>query len=399
MNLSLADAQRMILEAACPLGSVKTPLDDLPGCVFAEDIVSEVDISPFRNSAMDGFAVVSSTLSNCTENSPVTLPVAATVYAGGTVESQASEGQALKIMTGAPVPDGYDAVVKVEDVSYTDSAVTFSSSVSAGTNIRPAGEDVTRGQKLFARGALCRELDIGSLAAIGRDSALVYRKPTVLVMATGDELVEPGTALEFGQIYNSNSRTVRALVRKFCESVTTADSASDSVESLSKKLDTNEDVVVTSGGVSAGDRDFVIEAAESVGWETVFHKVAIKPGKPLYFARRGRQLLFGLPGNPLSTAVTCALFVIPALKKILGRADYQPTAQSVTLIDSGRRASGRTLIWPGKIHEDEGQLRASYSEKTSSAALTALLDSDGLIITDPAAESPAHAILWRQILD
>lgn len=361
-------------------------LTDIHGRVLAKDVVSPLNVSPFRNSAMDGFAVRAELLQHCSADSPVSLPVVGVACAG---RSQAPESdmsvarQALKIMTGAPTPERYDTVVKVEDVEFTESSVTFSAPAKVGANIRPPGEDIRIGQTVFAAGHRLRALDVGISASMGLSHLSVYRQPRVSVFTTGDELVEPGNKPGFGQIYNSNRYTIAALIRPFCECVKNRAPVEDTKEALRKALEgalkSDSDVIITSGGVSAGDRDLIPVVAAELGWRELFHKIAMKPGKPVFFAKNGKRLLFGLPGNPLSTAVTCATLVIPALKNMSGFSDYLPKPFPAVL-RSESRAGKRLLLWPGTISREGATLFAEYSAKKSSAALTALLHSDGLII-------------------
>jgi molybdopterin molybdotransferase len=294
-------------------------------------------------------------------------------------------------MTGAPVPDGYDAVVRFEDTTYDDKQVTFHQAIGNYTYIRAPGEDVEAGQKLFKTGDRLGPLDIGLLASIGLPEVTVYNRPSVLIATTGNELVPPGDVLPPGAVYNSNLYTIEAMVSPFSRSLQRLTGVDDSVEQLQTIMASDAEVIVTSGGVSAGERDLVIEAAETAGFESIFHKIRIKPGKPVYFARRGDQLLFGLPGNPLSTAVTCAIFVLPALKKMVGWKNYRLSPMPAQ----------RMLIWPGSFTNSGGEILAEFSPKRSSAALSALLGSDGLIfqsIRDSAEPPTIKVVPWDQIL-
>jgi molybdopterin molybdotransferase len=401
--LSFSEAQRAASDAVKILGVTQVPVDSAAGFTLSEDIKSKIDVSPFRNSAMDGYAIHSESLAGCTKENPLTLPVSGAIFAGESDSAEISSSVAVKIMTGAPVPRECDAVVKVEDVQSRDDSVQFFAPAKVGQNIRRPGEDIAKGDTLFRAGDRLGPLDIGVLASIGISEVTAYRKPRVQILVTGDELVEPGVALQHGQIYNSNQRTISSLIQNHCSDVQAGQIIVDNLEQLTRALESDTDVIITSGGVSAGDKDFVPEAAEAAGWKTVFHKCAVKPGKPIYFARRGDQCLFGLPGNPLSVAVTCAVFVIPALKKMAGRSDYEITPARAELQRTPPRKTKRTLIWPGKIWRDGAKTCAAFSEKTSSAALSALLQSDGLIMQSSENElsdssGQVLAIRWRDLL-
>lgn len=401
--LSFSEAQNATLDSVSSLGVETVSIDDSLGLVLAEDIVSKINVSSFRNSAMDGFAVRSESLSGCSKENPRTFQIAGAIYAGQSPLSTIPPEFAIRIMTGAPVPEQFDAVVKIEDVVCSEESVQFSAPAKVGQHTREPGEDIKKGERLFCAGQRLGVLDMGVLASIGVSEISALRKPTALICVTGDELAEPGQELQAGQIYNSNKRTIRAMIHNHCRSVTASQTISDEFESLRDALNTDTDVIITSGGVSTGDKDFVPAAAEAAGWETVFHKAAVKPGKPLYFARRGSQYLFGLPGNPLSSAVICAVFVLPALKKIAGRSDFALSPISAQLTPPEHRKAARTLIWPGRIWQEGSKTCAAFAEKTSSAALSALLNSDGLIMQRPEFPEAPHngqvqALRWREIL-
>lgn len=386
------------------LGTAQRAIAEAVDYTLSGDIVSAVSVLPFRNSQMDGFAIRSEWIASCSKDHPVSLSVGSVIFAGESLPETSDSDKAARIMTGAPVPDEYDTVVKFEDTVYDENQVVFKQPSPVGANIRLPGEDIEKGQKLFSSGHRLRSLDIGILASVGLQEVSVYRKPRVMMVSTGDEVMLPGETLGFGQIYNSNRSTVASMVKPFVESIETTPIIKDNPEALRKAIDGSHDIIITSGGVSAGDRDYVISAAESCGWTPIFHKARIKPGKPIFFARRGNQLLFGLPGNPLSTAVTCAVFLIPALKKIAGRQDYLLRRQPANLAQAAFRKGGRLLIWPGTIRNTDDALVAEFSEKKSSAALTALLGSDGLIFQDTwdgNMDTPpgVSVVRWQQLLD
>jgi len=400
--ISFTEATKAILDNAAVLPQVKRPISEAVGYCLAEDIISAIDVVSYRNSAMDGFAVRSDWLADADAGAPVVLPYRDTIFAGDAEVATFTEGVAVKVMTGAPVPDGYDAVAPFEHTSYDRQQVEFSAPIAAGAYVRQPGEDIKAGQRLFPTGHRIGRLDIGILASIGRAEVSVYNKPSMLVATTGNELTPPGTTLPAGSIYNSNLYTIEAMVSPFCRSLRRLAGVGDSVEQLQSIMANDADVIVTSGGVSAGERDLVIEAAEAAGFESVLHKVRIKPGKPVYFARRGSQLLFGLPGNPLSTAVTCAVFVLPALKKMSGWRDYRIHPRPARLSADSIRKSGRMLIWPGTFDCSGREIVVEFSPKKSSAALSAVLGSDGLIFqsTTDGSEMPTIEIVpWEQILN
>lgn len=397
------EASDLIFNAIKPLGEISKPIKQTVSYVLSRDIISPLMISPFRNSAMDGFAVKAEWLKDASSEKPVKLPIDTTVFAGDSGSDKLSGNKPIKIMTGAPVPDEFDSVVKFEDTSYDDSHVIFSKSLSEGTNVRPAGEDLKKDQLVFKRGHVVTALDIGIMAGIGLKEVSVFKKPSVLVFSNGNELVSPGNDLKFGQIYDSNKYTVSSLIAPFAETIEIGPTIVDESEKLEQALSADFDAIITSGGVSAGEKDLVIGAAKKIGFEQIFHKARIKPGKPIFFSQKGQRLLFGLPGNPLSTAVTCTVFVIPALKKLIGREDFKIRVEDATIDPEKVRQGGRLLIWPGKISRTDQALSAEYSEKKTSAALSALLNSDGLIFSDISKDNKADSnrvqvTSWNQLL-
>jgi len=390
-----AEALTIIVNAVKELDSIQIPIEKSIQYILKQDIISPIDVAPYRNSAMDGFAVAY----NDIKSIPVTLPIRAISYAGDINTFTYEPNTALKIMTGAPVPEGYDTVIRIEDTIFDENEVTFNIKIEKNQNVRLPGEDIKKGDLLFKSGQVINPLHIGVLASIGLKEVTVIRKPRILILSTGNELIEPGHPLSFGQLYNSNSYTVRSMLTNFCDSISADSTLLDEPEKVTDTLNQDYDVIITSGGVSAGDKDFIPQIAEKCGWIKLLHKAAIKPGKPIFFAQRKKQYLFGLPGNPLSTAITCAIFVIPALKKMIGVRDYLLKPVKATLSNDSIRKSGRTLIWPGKIFFENGKPIASFSEKKSSAALSALLESDGLIF-QYLRENNLHNIevaTWQQI--
>ena len=400
--IEFEEACELVFKNVNQLGTEERLIEDSVGWALAQDIVSQINVAPFRNSAMDGFAVKSAWLIGCSADSPRVMTIGATSYAGDSASERDAVKQALKIMTGARVPDGFDAIVPFEDTEYGNDEVKFYKPVPSGQHLRQPGEDIVCGQKLFTKGTVLGRLDIGILAAIGLRSVLTFRKPSIEIIGTGDELIDPGEKLTGDKIYDANTFTIFSLTAPYCSRNERICRVPDREDKLLEALNSPHDIIVTCGGVSAGERDLVVKIAESCGWQRIFHKVRIKPGKPVYFAMRGKQILFGLPGNPLSAAVTCCVFLLPALKKMAGFADYRLRSKRAIMAAENVRLSNRKLIWPGFIKEEAGATTARFSAKKSSAALTALIETDGLIIQNGPGEGAEDGIVevipWDQIL-
>lgn len=400
--ISFDEARQMAVRGIKQLPSVNCPLLDSVGCVLAADVVSPIDIAPFRNAAVDGYAVKSDWLIGCSSQKPAVLRLSEVVMAGETAKFNATKSCTVKVMTGAMLPDCFDSVIKVEDVWVKSDNVIFNSPVHKGANVRHPAEDLKSGATVLHAGHRLASQEIGILASMGLQMVPVIRKPTIAVASTGNELVEPGTPLRPAQIYDSNLYSMIALLNPFVSTVTTAMRLKDDNKSLDELLQSDADVLVVSGGVSMGDLDLLPNAALRNGWKQVFHKVRVKPGKPLFLGRNDNRLLFGLPGNPLSTLVSALMFVAPALRKLAGRSDAIPLPSQVQFESRHVIPGDRTLVWPAKITQDGTPCVVRLSEKRSSAALSAVLETDGLVVAaltpnDRALET-GHFYSWESLL-
>ncbi|HSC74625.1 MAG TPA: gephyrin-like molybdotransferase Glp [Pseudomonadales bacterium] len=315
--LTIREARETILAAAKPLHKTDiVSLLESSGRVLAQNVIAAINVPSCDNSAMDGYAVRAE---DCVAGQPV--PVAGIIYAGA-VPGMLQAGTAQRIFTGAPVPQGADAVVIQEDVTRDDNVITIHDGVTVkiGENIRRAGEDIAVGDVLFSTGHRLRAQDIGLLASIGVDQFAVTSALRVGLLCTGDELLEPGEQAQTGKIYNSNRYLLSALLRDLgCEVIDAGIVQDDlaATEAALQKLSTTADVVISTGGVSVGDADYVKQAVLSQGKLDVW-KIAVKPGKPLAFGSVATVPFFGLPGNPVSAFITFLLFVRPFLQTLQG---------------------------------------------------------------------------------
>ncbi|HLB18458.1 MAG TPA: gephyrin-like molybdotransferase Glp [Gaiellaceae bacterium] len=311
--LSLEEALARILERVTPLGPEAVPLRAAAGRVLAEDALAVVDLPPFPSSAMDGFALRF-------EDTPGLLPVVARIAAGRPAPRELRVGEAMGIATGGVVPAGADSVIPLEYVVDRDNEVEIPASVVRGDNVRPRGGDVTAGSVVVPRGTRLHAAQIGALAAAGLDSVAVARRPRVAVLATGTELRKPGELLGPGEVYEANGVLLATAFATAGADVDTLPAVADDESSHRDALERGlaADVLVTSGGVSVGPHDLVRRILGELGVEEVFWGVAVKPGKPLAFGVRGPTLVFGLPGNPVSSLVGAEVFVRPALLALQG---------------------------------------------------------------------------------
>ena len=350
--IPLEEAKQFVRDGCRRLPSVTIALDGALGCILAEPVVSGEAVPPFANTAMDGYAVLAAD----TADVPVELSVVGTLAAGAAPTTAVAGGQAIRIMTGAPVPDGADAIVPVEVTETLDGGarVRILAPASAGDHVRPAGEDIAPGQQVFDPGTLLAPGHLGVLASVGLSTVAVYRRPRVGVLSTGDELVEGGGHLQPGQIRDSNRRTLLALCRQSGFDAVDLGLARDDPDEIERVVRAGLetcDALVTSGGVSVGDFDYVKEVLDRVSAGSMrWMQVAIRPAKPLAFgvARDNagdREVpIFGLPGNPVSSMVSFELFGRPALRRMAGFADAdldRPVALGVADEAFRRRPDGK----------------------------------------------------------
>jgi molybdopterin molybdotransferase len=312
--LTIDEARARVLSALARLPDEESAVADALGRVLAEDVRAAHDVPGFANSAMDGFAVRSGPAGR-------TLRVVGESRAGTPAPVAVGDGEAVRISTGAAMPDGADAILPAESAQDDGDTVTVQEDVAAGSHVRGPGEDLRAGATVLAAGTLLGPAELGLLVEAGRATVRCGRRPRVAVLATGDELVAPGEPLAHGQLHNSNAITLGALARRAgAELVGTSEVADDAAATraaIERALD-GTDAVLLTGGVSVGPHDHVKPALAALGVEEVFWRVALRPGKPMWFGRRGTQLVFGLPGNPVSAIVCFLLFARPALAALQG---------------------------------------------------------------------------------
>jgi molybdopterin molybdotransferase len=334
--ISLEEALARIFEQVRPLGAEPVPLAAAAGRVIADDARSLVDLPPFPSSAMDGFAVRSS-------DTPGRLPIVARIVAGVPAPRALELGEAMGIATGGVVPDGADAVIPIEYVVESDNGVEIEQTVGQGDNVRPRGSDVSAGDVVVAQGSRLGPAQIGALAAAGLVEVSAGRRPRVVVLATGTELRRPGEPLEPGEVYEANGVLLATAFASAGADVETLPTVADDAGAHRRALESGleADVLVTSGGVSVGPHDLVRGLLAELGVEEIFWGLAVKPGKPLAFGVRGSTLVFGLPGNPVSSLVGAEVFVRPALLALQGASVPGPVYSAGSLASAIRRNKQR----------------------------------------------------------
>src|SRR5437868_3069584 len=316
-SLSVDEALERILARVTPLLPVPIGLLDALGTTLAADVVADRDVPPFRNSAMDGYAVIAADVARV----PAVLTVVGEIAAGGMPARALARGEAMRIMTGAPLPDGADTVVRVEDTDNRTDRVTGTAATALGTAVRAAGEDLRSGETILRAGTVLRAAGIGVRATLGRATVRVVPHPRVAILSTGDELVELDGPIGPGQIRDANRYSLASAARALGATPITFGIVRDTTDDLRRALRdaaSRADVIVTSGGVSVGDHDHVKPVVDELG-SMDFWSIAIRPGRPLAFGEIDGRLIFGLPGNPVSSLLGFELFVRPALLKMAGR--------------------------------------------------------------------------------
>lgn len=341
--LTVTEALEQILDNCEPVAGIESlALRDTLERVLAEDVVSPVNVPAHTNSAMDGYAIRASDLS---AHGDTELVLAGTTLAGHPFEGVVKAGECVRVMTGSPIPDGTDTVVMQENVDARGKVIRVSIAPKAGENVRHAGEDLKTGAVVLGRGARIHPPALGLLASVGRAEARVYRRPRVAFFSTGDELRSVGQRLEPGQIYDSNRYTLYGMLHRLGVEVMDMGVVPDNraaIENAFKEAAACNDAVITSGGVSVGDADFVKETLQKLG-EVGFWQIAMKPGRPLAFGKIDEALFFGLPGNPVSVMVTFYQFVAPAIRRLMGEKNVRPTPFiRVPSTTSLRKRPGRT---------------------------------------------------------
>jgi len=375
------EALKIIIENIEPLDAVETGIDSAYNKVLAEDIKSDIDIPPFNKSAMDGYAVRSSDL----DTVPVALKVIDVIPAGCISTKKIQDRACIKIMTGAPVPSGADSVIIIEDTEkIADGRVLFSKKCEPGQNVCVKGEDIRKGDIVLRKGALIRGAEIAILASVGKTEVSVIRTPSIGIVSTGNEIVEPSQPLQNGKIRNSNGPMLTALGKALGCDVEYLGIAGDEEDELGEVIRKGfqKDILLLSGGVSAGDYDLIPALLQKDHAVILFHKIRVKPGKPLLFARKGKCRIFGIPGNPVSNFTTFQIFIKPAVLRMMGRPDYCLQLTDAVMSVDFHNKSRRVHIVPSHCSVDKGSFYVTPFTLNGSADIIGCSDSNCLAVIE-----------------
>jgi molybdopterin molybdotransferase len=403
---SVEEVRTSILDRIQTLVPIELPLPEAFGCVLAAEVVSEFDMPSFSSSAMDGFAVRASDVSEATLDEPTALRIVGRVLAGHQPEATVGGGEAVRIATGAAIPAGADAVVPIEQCLIQGEFVQILRAFDEGAHIRPAGQDVRLGEVLVPRGRRLSAPEMGLLAASGHATASVHPRPRVVVLSTGDELVEPGRPAPFGMVRDANSFTLYGALREAGAVPYLGGIIRDDAEAMKEAVlgfSTRADCFISSGGVSVGEKDVVKMAFFKRG-DIDFYKVAMQPGMPQAFGRIDGVPYFGLPGNPVSVFVSFEVFIRPALLKMTGRRDiFRPEIWAVLEQDlTGPR--NRTQFARVRVWRAHGEWRAASTGGSGSNLLSTVSRANGLAIVPAGADtakagSRVKVMLFRALED
>ncbi|MDI6752206.1 MAG: molybdopterin molybdotransferase MoeA [bacterium] len=376
--MTFEDAFSKVIDSVKRLPPEEVDLLSGLGCVLAGDIKARFDIPPFDKSAMDGYAVRSEDLSSQNE-----LLCIGELPAGIFQKFVVNKGECVRIMTGSPLPSGADAVVMKEDTEEKKERIRILKPLRPLENVCSKGEDIQKGDIVLSHGSLLKAIEISLAASLGYTKVKIYRRPKVSILATGNEIIEPGEAISFGKIFNSNSYLLISILSLMKIPYTYLGIAKDNEDGLRSKIEEGlkSDLFILSGGVSVGDYDLVPKVLSVYNVKKIFHGISIKPGKPVFFGKTKKCFVFGLPGNPVSVFVGFLLFIKPALDKMMGRRPDLDIQKGRLTVDYHQKP-GRKQFFPVKAIFDEGWLVTPIKDYHGSADLASLSEANGFMIAD-----------------
>ncbi len=375
--ISREEALKLILGSVKPIERTELILiEEGFGRVLAEDITSDSDIPPFDRAAMDGYAVRAEDTYGASQFNPKILKLVGVLHAGESTEKPVNKGECIRIATGCPIPPKADAVVMVEFTEEKGSEVFVYKAVYPGANIAPKGEDIKKGEVVLKKGEVLTPAKIGVLASLGRSKTLVYQKPKVAVIPTGNEICELNAELKKGQVYDVNSYTLSAILSANGASVTRSSIIPDSLEQLKSAIEhfMDHDLIVFSGGSSVGERDLLAKIIEEEG-KLLFHGVQIKPGKPTLFGLVKDKPVFGMPGYPTSCLSNAYIFLVPTIRKMARLPPKEPKMVKARMAKRVVSSSGREQFLPVKLVNGK-----AYPVFKQSGAITSMAEADGYLI-------------------
>ena len=389
MMLNYEDARALVFQNVKPLEKCTRPLTESQGLALSDDILAPHGIPSFDNSGVDGYAVQAQDLAQASADNPILLENLGYIAAGDSVNEKVYSGQCMQIATGAPLPKEADSVVMKEDIEVEDSKIRYTQSIQAKENVRYHGEDIPEGDTIISAGTVIGPAQIATLATFGFSQVPVHQVPKVSIVSTGSELIDVVGQPAEGQIRESNRFMLAGMVRQeYCE-ILKISMIPDLPELLNEEFEEalKADVTLICGGMSIGEKDFARPILKELGVEEIFWKIKFKPGKPLFFGRRGKTWVFGLPGNPASSYVLFEEFVRPALRKMMGRRVLEESMVKATLETPITKTYNRLHFMRGLLHEENGEFRVRPLKFQGSHSIGSLVASNALIRVE--ADSPS----------
>jgi molybdopterin molybdotransferase len=380
-NISVEEASEILLNEPVNIQSIELPILESLDYVLAEDIISNLNMPPFDRSPLDGYAYKSEDTINASKDSPVTLEVIDSIQAGHVSQKEIKSGQAIRIMTGAKIPKGADVIIKYEDTEFTDKEVKIFEYLKPQSNIVKMGEDMRAGELVLRKEMNIGPAEIGIMASLGKSHVKVYSKPIIAVLATGDELVSIDGDLSEGKIRNSNSFTIAAQVKRLGANPVILGFVKDNVDDLKRELEMaikRADMIITTGGASAGDADITKEAFQSIGSKILFWRVKMKPGSPIIAAKHDEKFLFGLSGNPAASYISFEKFVRPVILRLMGKTKLKFMEVDSILEDDFTKISSQDRYVRAFTYKKEGKYYTSLPDKHSYGVLSSLVGRNSL---------------------
>ena len=389
MMLNYEDARALVFQNVKPLEKCTRPLTESQGLALSDDILAPHGIPSFDNSGVDGYAVQAQDLAQASAENPVLLENLGYIAAGDSVNEKVNSGQCMQIATGAPLPKEADSVVMKEDIEVEDSKIRYTQSIQAKENVRYHGEDIPEGDTIIPAGTVIGPAQIATLATFGFSQVPVHQVPKISIVSTGSELIDVVGQPAEGQIRESNRFMLAGMVRQeYCE-ILKISMIPDLPELLNEEFEEalKADVTLICGGMSIGEKDFARPILKELRVEEIFWKIKFKPGKPLFFGRRGKTWVFGLPGNPASSYVLFEEFVRPALRKMMGRRVLEESMVKATLEIPITKTYNRLHFMRGLLHEENGEFLVRPLKFQGSHSIGSLVASNALIRVE--ADSPS----------
>lgn len=383
-QISVKEAKDIILSETYETEEEEVLFTQALGRYSSRNIKSPFCIPQFDNSAMDGYTVRSEDLANASQQNPVKLKIIDEIWAGKIPKITLSGNTCVKIFTGAMVPEGANAVVRKEDVETDGEWAIFKSPVEIGFDIRMKGEEIKEGDVIIKRGYKFTPPAIGLIASLMIDKVKVFKKPKVLIIATGSELIDINDPVSFGKIVNSNSYALMSMANEYGAEPIYGGIVEDNDEALVRCFNNIEDVdiVITTGGVSVGEYDLVKDVFSSLGVEWLFWKIRMRPGHPVAFGKYNKKLFFALPGNPVSSMVTFDQFVLPAIKKMMGVERYERKRLYAIVTDDIKKKADRTHFLRGRFYSKDSELYVDVFPNQSSSAISSMINSNCYVILE-----------------